>query len=53
MITDLEAYYERQLPNLSGIIEESIGVNWLGIMLIMKVILIMQYHIYTLFGISK
>jgi len=52
-ITDLEACYDRQLPNLSGIIEESIGVNQSGIMLIMKVIPIMQHHIYTSFDISN
>ena len=52
-ITDLEAYSNRQLPNLGGIIEESIGVDQSGIMLIMKVIPIMQHHMCTSFGISN
>jgi len=52
-ITDLKAYYDRQHPNLYGIVEESVGVNYQAIKLIMKVILRMEYHIYTGYGISS
>ena len=52
-ITDLEAYYDRQLPNLIKIIKESIGINRSTIKLITKVLSIMKYFICTSFSMSK
>ena len=52
-ITDLEAYYDRQLPNLISIIEELIGIDRNTIKLITKVLPIMKHSVCTSFGVSK
>ena len=38
VISDLEKFYDRQLPNIEGIVEESIGVNKEAIKLVTKVL---------------
>ena len=50
---DLTACYDRQLAKIGSIVEESIGIKRKPIQLIAKVLLIMEYHIYIIFGTSK
>ena len=52
-ITDLEAYYNRQLPNVSYLIQESVGFRRKGIKTIVNVITKFKYHVHTNFGISR
>jgi len=52
-ITNLEAYYDCQLPNLGSIIKESVRVERKCIALITKVLSIMNHYVCILFGISK
>ena len=44
-VTDLEACYNRQFPNIGRIIEESIGIDRKGIKLIIKVLPITLFFI--------
>lgn len=53
IITDLESCYDRQLANLVSMVEESVGIDRNGVKLIAKVLPVLQYHVYTRFGISK
>ena len=46
-ITDLEAYYDRQLPNIGRIVKESIGIDRKAIKLITKVLLRMKHYVCT------
>jgi len=50
---DLEACYDRQLPNNGGIFESSTGVNIEEIKLITKVLLRCEHFIGTAHGVSK
>ena len=45
VITDLEAYYDRQLSNICRIVEESLGISRQGIKLIAKVLPVLKYYI--------
>ena len=51
-MTDLKAYYDWQLLEVGYIVEESIGIEKKLIQLIAKVLLIIEYHICTSFGVS-
>ena len=51
-MTDLTAYYDRQLAEIRSIVEELIGIERKLIQLIAKVLPIMEHHIYTSFGAS-
>ena len=48
-MTNLKAYYNRQLPELGVIVEESIGIKRKQIQLIAKVLPIIEHHIYMSF----
>ena len=52
-LTNLQSCYNRQLVDLGGIIEESVGRNREAMKLIMKVIPNWKYYLYTGFGISS
>jgi len=51
-LTDLQVCYDRQLAEVGGIIEESVGRDRKALKLITKVILNWNYYISTSFGIS-
>ena len=51
-ISDLKACYDRQLPNIGGMVQESVGVERNAIILFQKVLPIMKHHVCTDFGIS-
>ena len=53
VVTDLSAYYDRQLANIESLVLESVGVNRLVIRIVAKVLSRFSYHICTGFGISK
>jgi len=53
VIIDLEAYYNRQLSNICGIVKESLGISRQGIKLIAKVMPVLNHYVCTGFGISK
>ena len=53
VITNLEAYYDRQLSNIYGIVEESIGIDREGVKSISKVLPVLKHFVCTGFGISK
>ena len=52
-ISDLEAYYNRQLPNIGCLVEESVGVEKEPAMLFAKILPVMEHHICTSYRISK
>ena len=52
-VTDLQAYYNRQLQNLYGIIEELVELDRNTMKLFMKVIIIMIPYIYTAHSVSS
>ena len=52
-ITDLESCYDRQLRNIASLVEESVVIDRNRAKLIAKVLLVIQHHIYTRFGILK
>ena len=52
-ISDLKACYDRQLPNLGCLVEESVGVRREASKIFAKVLPIMSHHVCTDFGISK
>ena len=52
VITGLEVYYDRQLSNIYGMVEESVRISREGVKLILKVLLVLKYFICTGFGIS-
>ena len=52
-ITDLEACYDRQLPNIRGIVEEVVRIYKKVIKLITKVLPRIEYFVCTKFGISE
>ena len=51
-ISDLKACYDRQLPNIGGIVQESVGVARNPILMFQKVLPIMKHYVCTDFGIS-
>ena len=53
VVTDLAAYYDRQLAEIEGIVLELTGVNSHAARLFAKVLLIMPYHICSGYGISN
>ena len=50
---DLKLCYDRQLAQIESIVQELIGVKRLLIKLFAKLILVIEHHIYTSFGVSK
>ena len=52
-MSDLEACYDRKLPNIGGIVEESVGVNIESIKLITKLLPMCKHFIRTTYGVSK
>jgi len=52
-MTDLEACYDRQLPKVSGLIQEAVGVDRKCIKMIMRVITKFRHHICTNHRISE
>ena len=46
-MTNLQAYYDRQLPKIGAIVEESVGIEHKPIQLIVKVLPIMKHYIFT------
>jgi len=52
-ISDLKACYDRQLPNIGCLVEESVGVDRNAAKMFAKVLPIMQHHVCTDFGISE
>jgi len=52
-MTDLKAYYDRQLPKIGSIVKELIGIERKLIQLIAKVLPIIEHHICTSFGASS
>ena len=52
-ISDLKACYDRQLPNLGCLVQESVGVEREATKVFAKVLPIMEYYVCTDFGISK
>ena len=52
-MSDLEACYDRQLLNIGGVVEESVGANREAIKLITKVLPRCNYFIGTTYGVSK
>ena len=52
-ILDLKACYDRQLPQLGCLVQESVGVEREPAKLFAKLLPVMQHHICTSFGISK
>ena len=52
-ISDLKACYDRQLPNLGCLVQESVGVERKAAKIFAKVLPIMKHHVCTDFGISK
>ena len=52
-MTDLEAYYNWQLPEVSGLIQESVGVTRKAIKTIVQIILTLNHYICTYFGVRN
>ena len=52
-LTDLQSCYDRQLANIGGILEESVGRDRRAMKLITKVIPNQQHYLSTVFGISE
>ena len=52
-LSDLEACYDRQLPNIGCLVQESVGVEREPAKLFAKILPIMNHHICTSYGISK
>ena len=53
LFSDLEACYDRQIPEIGGIVEESMGVDRKAIQLITKTVETFKHFVRTGFGISK
>jgi len=51
-ISDLKACYDRQLPNIGSMVQESVGVRRDFAVLLQKVLPIMKHYVATDFGIS-
>jgi len=52
-ISDLKACYDRQLPNIGCMVQESVGVRRDFAVLIQKVLPVMKHYVATDFGISS
>ena len=52
-MSDLKAYYDRQLPNIGCMAQEAVGVERTPAKVFAKVLPIMNHHVCTSFGISK
>ena len=51
--SDLEACYDRQLPELCGLVEESLGANRKVCKLVSKILPRLEHCIGTINGVSK
>ena len=51
-ILDLEACYDRQIPELCGLVEESIGANRKLVKLLTKLLPRFEHHVGTVNGVS-
>ena len=51
--SDLEACYDRQSPELCGLIEEYLGANRKVVKLVSKVLPRFEHHVGTVNGVSK
>ena len=52
-LLDLEAYYNWQLPNIWCILKKVVGAEREPVKLFVRILLVINYHIYTSFQISK
>ena len=52
-MSGLEACYDRQLPNIGGIVEESVGVNKEAIKLMTKVLPLCKHFFRTVHEVSE
>ena len=52
-LSDLKAYYDRQLPALGCLIQEAVGVDRQAAKVFAEILPIMEHYICTNFGISK
>ena len=52
-ISDLEACYDRQLPNIGCMVEESVGVELDPVKSFDKLLPVTNHHTCTIYGISK
>ena len=52
-VSDLEVHYDRQLPELCGLVEESLGANRKVCKLMSKVFPRLEHHIGTVNSVSK
>ena len=52
-MSNLEASYDRQIPELHGLVEESIGANIKVINLLTKVLPRLEHNVGTANGVSK
>ena len=52
-ISDLEAFYDIQLPKIGGVVEESVGVNRKAIKLVKKGLHRSKHYVGTSYGISE
>ena len=52
-LTDLKSCYDRQLPNIGSIVEESVGRNRKEIILYTKIMPNFENHVNTGYGISQ
>ena len=52
-MTDLQSCYDRQLAEIGSIVEESVGVQEKAIKTLTKVLSVMNYFMYTSFGVSQ
>ena len=52
-VSDLEACYDRQLPNIGCMVEESVGVEREPAKLFAKLLPVMNHHTCTSYGISE
>ena len=51
--TDFESYYDRQLGNVCGVVEEAVGVDRMAIKLSTKITRRFEHFTCTNFGISE
>ena len=52
-VSDLESCYDRQLPELFGLVEESLGANRKVVKLVAKVLPSFEHHVGTVNSVSK
>ena len=52
-VSDLEACYDKKLPELCGLVEESLATNRKVVQLVSKVLPRLEHHVGTVNGVSK